>query len=265
MESTSIAVAVGAFARAYRRQRRITLEAIARCSRHYGATWSVSSVQAIEEGRAAPTLPSLLTLALVLGELGGEPLTLADLLGSTEAFDKPTIDGAGQPAPRALIERALRGEPVVITNEDRRPVPDTRIRGNEPFGQTEEPADAPVSQRLTRVDPALESAVQAREGAPLTDVEMSDALDELVEQSQQPPEPEDDEEIIVPPSLAEARAAKKLDISTAELQQFAHRLWGQSMEAESMERAGRDSTPQARGRVTRVLVEELKEAVQEES
>jgi hypothetical protein len=61
-----------------------------------------------------------------------------------------------------------------------------------------------------------------------------------------------------PGSLAEERAAKKLGISTAQLRKLALNLWAHSLEEESSRRAGSDSTPQARGRVTRLLVDELR-------
>ncbi|WP_157235836.1 hypothetical protein [Brachybacterium sp. P6-10-X1] len=222
----------------------------------------MSSIQAIEEGRAAPTLPSLLTLALVLGELRGRPLTLVDLLGPAEAFEKPAVGDQGRPIPRAVVERALRGEPVEVAGEDRALLLDARIQGGEPFGRPGDPADGLSAERLSRVDLAIESAVHGRGGAPLTDEEMSDALDELVEQSQQPPEPDGGEATSLPPSLAEARAARKLEIAPEELQYLARALWEQGLEAEAAERAGERSTPQARGRVTRVLVAELREAIE---
>lgn len=264
METRSIAQSVGAAARAFRREHRLTLESIALCGRRYGATWSVSSVQAIEEGRAAPTLPTLLTLALVLGELSGRPLALVDLLGPAEAFEKPAVGDSGVPIPRTVVERALRGGPVEIADEDRAPVLDARIHGGEPFGPPDDPDGGSSAQRLSRVDPSIESAVHDRGGAPMTDEEMSEVLDELVEQSQQPPEPDHRTEApSLPPSLAEARAAKKLEIAPEELQRLAHSLWAQGLEAEAAERAGEGSTPQARGRVTRVLVDELREAIEE--
>lgn len=59
-------------------------------------------------------------------------------------------------------------------------------------------------------------------------------------------------------SLAETRAAGRLGIAVDELQALAQRLWGDSLEAESARRAGPASTPQARGRATRLLVDELR-------
>lgn len=65
-------------------------------------------------------------------------------------------------------------------------------------------------------------------------------------------------------SLAEDRAAKTLDIDIARLQQLAEELWTRSLEEESHRRAGPGSTPQARGRVTRVLVDEIRERLRTE-
>lgn len=90
----------------------------------------------------------------------------------------------------------------------------------------------------------------------------------LLDEYQQPPEPDEvDEECPelaahegAPPTLAEQRAAKKLGITATELQMQAMELWGFSLEQESGRRAGPGSSPQARGRVTRVLLDEMREA-----
>lgn len=60
-------------------------------------------------------------------------------------------------------------------------------------------------------------------------------------------------------SLAETRAAEKLGIDVAQLREIAFELWGQTLEAEVRERAGGDSTPQARGRVSRKLLPRIVE------
>jgi hypothetical protein len=66
------------------------------------------------------------------------------------------------------------------------------------------------------------------------------------------------------PSLAEQRASKRLGITPERLQRWAERLWGHALDAEAARRAGDDSTPQARGRVTRILVQEVRNAIDEE-
>lgn len=62
-------------------------------------------------------------------------------------------------------------------------------------------------------------------------------------------------------SLAERRAAERLGIDAGELQEWADQLWGRSLEEEAGHRAGPKSTPQARGHVTRGLVEEIRGAI----
>jgi hypothetical protein len=93
----------------------------------------------------------------------------------------------------------------------------------------------------------------------MTRAEDYDRVAQFLEQSQMPPErmsPNSAQEAVG--SLAEERAAKKLGISIARLRQLALALWARSLEEESFRRAGLDSTPQARGRVTRVLVDEIR-------
>lgn len=62
------------------------------------------------------------------------------------------------------------------------------------------------------------------------------------------------------PTAAEKRAAKKLGIAPKALALWALHLWGHSLDAEASQRAGENATPQARGRVTRLLAEELETA-----
>ncbi|TFC62402.1 hypothetical protein E3O62_03795 [Cryobacterium sp. TMT2-15-1] len=118
------------------------------------------------------------------------------------------------------------------------------------------------------VDEELEAEVlrKMREmrGREATRAEMADQVAQLLDQSQMPPEPatrnpaKDDAG-----SLAEERAAKKLGISIAQLRQLALDLWARSREEESSRRAGTDSTPQTRGRATRVLVDEIRGSMEE--
>lgn len=111
----------------------------------------------------------------------------------------------------------------------------------------------------------VEEEVSCLGGRALTPEEHSNMLEQLIDDYQEPPEPDwDDEEEIHPPSLAEQRAAKKLGLSPAELQHRAEDLWGWGLEDESAHRAGPGSTPQARGRVTRLLVGEIRTAIEKE-
>lgn len=262
MEAKTYASAIGEFVRTYRRGHAITLEAVARRGREHGATWSLSSVQAIEAGKASPTLPTMLTLALVLGDLGGEPLTLVDLLGEAEVFDRPYADRSEQPVKRSFVARALAGSKVELTTAD------IALWDDAPFGPSSG-GDRRIGQLEDRqrdfvVDEELDDAVRRLGGGPLSAAELAGAHAQMVDEYQMPPEPDWDEGDDLPPSQAEQRAAKKLEMDPGELQRIAEDLWGHTLEEESTHRAGSDSTPQARGRVTRLLVDEIRTAVEEE-
>ncbi len=245
MESETYADAVGRFLRDYRQRHGITLDAVAQLGREFGATWSLSSVQAIEGGRAAPTLPTLLTLALVLGQLSGEPLRLIDLLGAAKALDRPYVDRPDQPFLRPWVNRALSGDTVELKDGDYHRV-----------------------WELPEIvwDEDIEREAYERMNRPITTEDRDAQVAQLWENMLEPPDPEEHRDSRRQSvSLAESRAAKKLRIQPIELQHRAHRLWGHSLEVETFIRAGRDSTPQARGRVTRLLVGELQKSLEKES
>lgn len=58
-------------------------------------------------------------------------------------------------------------------------------------------------------------------------------------------------------SLCETRAAKRLGVTTQELRTAACQLWGRGLEEEILDRVSHGATPQQRGHVTRMLVEQL--------
>lgn len=235
------AEAVGGFLAAYRRRHGITLEAIATVGRDYGATWSLSSVQAIERGKAAPTVPTLLTLALALGKLSGEPLRLADLLGAAELLERPYELREDQPVRREWVNRVLSGAPIALEDGDYAHVGAAPIGGDHEWDEELEMAALEHMRVHGRKSESYDQ-VDAQWGA------MTEVPDRDTRQSARRPSV----------SLAESRAAKKLGMRPPLLQQYAARLWGHSLEAEALLRAGEDSTPQARGRVTRVLIDELR-------
>lgn len=261
MTAMTYSRAVGLFVRKYRIEHQITLETIARHGRVLGARWSVSSIQAIESGRAAPTLPTLLTLGLVLGDLTGRRLTLLDLLGDAETFGQPPLSRRNQPVGRSFVARALKGKPLELRETDF----DHPIEHNW-SGQGPEP----LPGEETSESRSLDGSGPITGTPPLRPSERSGQLDALLEDSQLPPEPDwnQDETVVsdvLPPSLAERRAARRLGIEATQLQRLADRLWGRSIEEESARRAGEGSTSQARGRVTRLLVAELQQTLKEGS
>lgn len=196
--ATTYAEAVGATVRCYRREYSLTLEVIAEAGRKFGSSWSASSISNIERGRASLTLPLLITLALALGHLSGEPIRLVDLIGDADLLAGPFLSDHDRPARRSFVERALSGYPLELTEAD--------------CGQ-------------------VAAAAPERNDQSSADV-----------------------------SLATLRAAQKLGIASGDLHQLALKRWGHSLPAEAWRRAGAASSPQSRGRVTRVLVHELQES-----
>ena len=242
-QTETISAAVGAFVSQVRREHGLTLDQIARAARSYGASWSASSVSNIERGQASLTLPTLLLLALALGDLVEQPLTLSALLGDAELLT--LVSGGQHPVKRSWVDGVLKGAEVTRSSVERVYAEDDH--------EVDEELEAEVLLKMREM-----------RGREATRAEGADQVAQLLEQSQMPPEPATRNPAKGDAgSLAEERAAKKLGISIAQLRQLALALWARSLEEESSRRAGTDSTPQARGRVTRVLVDEIRGSMQE--
>ena len=60
------------------------LDDVAKAARAYGLNWGTGRASDLEHGRGSPTLQTLVGLALALGEVPGNSVTLADLVHSDE-------------------------------------------------------------------------------------------------------------------------------------------------------------------------------------
>lgn len=242
-ETETISTAVGAFVSQIRREQGLTLDQIARAARSYGASWSASSVSNIERGQASLTLPTLLLLALSLGDLLGRPLTLSALLGDAGVLT--LVAGGEYPVKRSWVDGVLKGAGVTMDSDER------------DLAESDHEVDEELEAEVLR-------KMREMRGREMTRAEDYDQVAQLLEQSQMPVEwPSRNSTQEGAGSLAEERAAKKLGISIARLRQLALDLWARSLEEESSRRAGTDSTPQARGRVTRVLLDEIRATMKE--
>jgi transcriptional regulator with XRE-family HTH domain len=242
-ETETISAAVGAFVSQVRRENGLTLDQIARAARSYGASWSASSVSNIERGQASLTLPTLLLLALALGDLLEQPLTLSALLGDVEVLT--LVSGGQHPVKRSWVDGVLNGAEVTRSSVESVDAEDDH--------EVDEELEAEVLRKM-----------RERRGREATRAEGADQVAHLLDQSQMPPEPATRNPAKGDAgSLAEERAAKKLGISIARLRQLTLFLWARSLEEESSRRAGTDSTPQARGRVTRLLIDEIRRSMEE--
>lgn len=228
-DSDSFQSAVGRFLASYREQHEITLDQVARAAKKFGAAWGVQSVRNIQSGTAAPTLPTLITLALALREITGEELALSELLGDATSIAPPTA--LDLPFQRKWVDAVLAGGPISVRSVS------NALDGGE----------AKVRQ-IVQVVPDSLSRVFAdlnKHWPPNLDWEEFEANTERLSREA--------------PTLAEQRAAHKLRIPVEALRYWAIHLWGQSLEGEARARAGGGATPQARGAATRVLVAEIRE------
>lgn len=82
----TIAEVVGGFVKGYRSKFHISRDALAQAGSALGMTWGTTSIENIESGRFAPTLPTLFALASALGALSWQEdrLLLSDLFGDAD-------------------------------------------------------------------------------------------------------------------------------------------------------------------------------------
>jgi transcriptional regulator with XRE-family HTH domain len=241
-DAMAIPAAVGSFLARTRRDHGFTLDQIARAARSHGASWSASSISNIERGQASVTLQTMTLLALALGDLLGRPLALADLLGDAVALSLAG-EGGGHVVARSWMDSVLSGGPVVMDTSH----------------QTGSDVDAEFDEELE--DEVLRRMRDSR-GRDLPQLRNSAQLEQMLDESQLPRVRSSRARAgSTASSLAEERAAKKLGIDSNQLRRLALEQWGHSIEDESALRAGANSTPQARGRATRVLVEELRDSM----
>lgn len=113
-ETKPLAEVVGQNARAHRIRHDAKLDDVARVARHYGLKWSTGRVGDLEGGRMPATLPTLFAVALTLGEVTGEPMSIADLTW----FDGWVEVNPGLKVRGDALTRVLRGEPARLMARD---------------------------------------------------------------------------------------------------------------------------------------------------
>lgn len=219
----TLPMAVGRFLARCRRDHGLTLDQIAQAAREYGASWSPSSVRNIERGEASLPVPTLIMLTLAINDLTHQNLRLADLLGDMQ---KISLTPEARPLRRSWFDAVLTGKSLTLGADD-----------YADGGPQDEESASPHSE------PSVEEQWQ--------DIREKERIDALSEEADLP---------FSVPTVAERRGAKKLSMEPGELQAWARRLWNRPLEVESLRRAGTDSSPQRRGRMTRFLLDEIEEA-----
>ncbi len=226
-ESTTIDAAVGNYLRAFREAHGLSLEQVANAARRSGATWGAASVRSIERGEASLTLDKLIHIGLAIRHLSNESVALKDLLGAGEWF-RISDEELSPLLSRSWLIGVLSGDQI----------------------------DASLTREM-RVMPPRYLQSGARSGRKLGHLSRGGV----------PPKTTVEESMWVAPTAAEDRAAKKLGpmVSGASVALWAQHLWGHSLDDEARHRAGENASPQARGRVTRILTEEIRTAMIEHS
>ena len=223
---------ISAYLEGFRKQHHWTYDQIADAARQYGVQWSSATVQSMEHGaRLSDSLSNMLILASSLNDLlekGGQPrsVTLSDLIHPLpdEVFYNL---GRAQDTAAADVESvrdAMAGNPVTIT---------TKV-----FGLASPDTRGP--QRALG-----QPCFKYRRGSD-GDVYRLD-FDVVSDHA---------------PTIAEKRAAEKLNMHPYDLAAFCAVRFGHTLEEESYVRAGDDSTPQKRGRATRLIIDEIRDTLQ---
>jgi len=219
----SVREVVGENARRIRDSVGASQDDVATAAREVGLRWTRSRVAALERGDKSVDVAELVLLAQVLGEVSGKPVGVGDLLDGQGA----TVLSPAVTVHRSSLARWLGGEPVEVLVAD---VPGGLEQLQDILARAPE-----VLTRLARLA-----------GADTKTRAVSDAVRAAGE--------------------AEERAGRTLGVSRADVAHLSAGLWGHALTTERDSRVG-DAPPgsraQLRGRVTRQLVAELRERLEE--
>ncbi|MBT1176993.1 helix-turn-helix domain-containing protein [Bifidobacterium callimiconis] len=228
--------AVGDFLKRTRRAYGLTLDQIATASRRYGSDWTAANLSHLERGGSkADSLPNLLILIATLNHLTGKHMSLRDVFPQ-EVQLNPLVSTSA-----ADIAGMLSGKPIALqTKQSDADTADWFDVIDSHIDQIVKDIPA-TSERNTLLAPAElrvpeNAAIQLRKSALIA------LLKKHI------------------PTESERKAASKLDMPTARFVAWCYVLYNRPLNEETMKRAGEDSTPQKRGRVTRTIIEEIRQA-----
>ncbi|MGO3067515.1 helix-turn-helix domain-containing protein [Corynebacterium casei] len=199
-----------------------TLDDVAAYGRKFGATWSSGSVSAIERGNFKVTIETLIFLAFALDQVRGAE-TVGDGLTIRDLLDSDELIDFGANTIRTTTSDLMK------------------FLSGQPSGH------------VLNMEHAMD----------LFSEQLKDWVGEM-------------DEMNLPTNLAsfhigveeggtetrtDIRLAKKIGIHPYELRSWAIELWGKNFESRRDEVAGKDATPQKKGRVSRQLLNEIQEAM----
>lgn len=213
----------GEFLHDFRTEHGLTLDQVATTSCEYGTGWNTSVISSFERGKRSATIPNMLVLLQALNDLTGENLRLANVFDEWPVGTDLEITDTFT-VDCARVSDMLEGEAVDIKPLPKFGTPEYVAMKNELFDQARD-------------------AVRNDAKHPCPDVLMFTRM--------------------IPPTLAERRAAERLGMSAEDLIGWCFQLFGCRLSAEITNRVGNGASPQKRGRATRDIQSEIQEAVTE--
>ena len=240
MKSMKINEAVGAFVKRFRAEHDLTLEEIADASRQIGTTWTAATISAIERGGSkADALPTMLILSNALTrayhQKHGEDdnmVSVVDLLNDTKRLDITDTLTVNTDSVISLLTGDGYGALVDADLADKwdKEFSERSARSLFVFTRRELEAEGRTPE-------------EARE-------ELNNALGDFAEQFMN---------WHLTPTASERRAAKKLGVEPIRVAEATYLWFGHTLDEEAKKIAGANASPQKRGRVTRKLVDALKD------
>lgn len=150
----TLAAVVGRNARILRGE--VPGDRLASAARNHGLNWGTGRIADLEAGRVSPTLPTLIAVALALGDVRGAPIALADLLAH-DGF--VSVTGDLILTGNALV-RYVSGDDVQIQMRDYPGGLDEVARLRENIASVLRPLH-PLAEK---VDPMLAAGISRRAG-----------------------------------------------------------------------------------------------------
>lgn len=221
----TVAQVVGSNLSRIRDEHGLTLEEIARYSHTYGLRWNTARVSRIDRGEGSLNLETVLMLSVILSAMTDQPVSVRDLLETDESV---TL------APRSTLKP--HGAQILLCGEGATELDSVLEEYGGIVAEQSHEVDEIMGAYGGIVVPAVPEA--------LSEFEAQKYFVEVFHRT-----------------LSDERNARTLGLTDAEFSAWSVRLWGHLMSAETEKRAPEDATAQKKGRITRELMDEMREAV----
>lgn len=249
---------VGAWLSNYRAEKKLTLEQIADASQRYGSGWAASTVSRMEKGSSkGDSLTALIILLATLNDLTGDDLTMSEAF----IWHKGPVGLGNYITSYENITAALQGEKVSFTYASKDKL-EHEVRSIATFMEGTTDIDYDAALRKTSLHWSTHDYV-APTATPVFSPSftrkkhymVSNHIPTAAEQRLEIRLRDANEGLFGTPSRVWTyNSNSHLGLAVAAICDV---LYGHSLDEEAAKRAGEGATPQKRGRVTRVLADEI--------